>query len=572
MYTDVLARDHTQLANIDVYICGFLCQSLSDINLTAPTPVPKMGYRVRMQVDTTTVIQNRTCAIALTLDFISSRQQSCGENCEYNVQRFGPLLHGPTKMIFISSISFINNVDNHTRNTFRDMGDKDDCIVLEDTCDGSYSKCCVCMDNLANYVIVNCGHMCACETCLQTIQTSARPKCPICSREFKATQRVYVSGQPQREKNDQQRFDALVDDQRKNAISHKRQCDRLKRDTELVQPTLDKAQRHSLQLQRQLLEHQQRKADPRSHVTQLQRQLNEAKQHLANHRTVNAHQHLEKTQQVFKVYEAVRCALTREEEAMSCSLEEKSNAVTGAIALVAHLEQHIEKTRSQRKLDQDRLASSKENVIKAKAEEHAALGRLDAAKLAVLPAAADELRALRYLEDAKGEVIAAEVAEDTIAVDNAKLSPPLLLPLSLPLNKKKKEEEKKRLAAWRGLDMPELHLREDWICPSCTFANDSDRDICEVCDLERPDEEPMVGQAAEQIEKEVEGRRRGNATEFDRTVNRLRRGRGNAVCPRCTLENTLCASTCNACCYKFIKDDGAAAKTEFARTVNSTGP
>ena len=32
MYTDVLARDHKQLADIDVYICGFPCQSFSDIN------------------------------------------------------------------------------------------------------------------------------------------------------------------------------------------------------------------------------------------------------------------------------------------------------------------------------------------------------------------------------------------------------------------------------------------------------------------------------------------------------------------------------------------------------------
>ena len=32
VYTDVLARDHTQLPDIDVYVCGFPCQSFSDIN------------------------------------------------------------------------------------------------------------------------------------------------------------------------------------------------------------------------------------------------------------------------------------------------------------------------------------------------------------------------------------------------------------------------------------------------------------------------------------------------------------------------------------------------------------
>jgi hypothetical protein len=55
---------------------------------------------------------------------------------------------------------------------------------------GHYGNCVVCMAALAVYVCVPCGHMPACQSCMEGIQSSSQT-CPICRQVIREAVRVY---------------------------------------------------------------------------------------------------------------------------------------------------------------------------------------------------------------------------------------------------------------------------------------------------------------------------------------------------------------------------------------------
>ncbi len=52
------------------------------------------------------------------------------------------------------------------------------------------NECTVCMNKQADFVIIPCGHQCACENCLNKIQRGTN-KCPICRTTIENICRVY---------------------------------------------------------------------------------------------------------------------------------------------------------------------------------------------------------------------------------------------------------------------------------------------------------------------------------------------------------------------------------------------
>jgi len=56
------------------------------------------------------------------------------------------------------------------------------------TCD---SMCAVCLECPADTAVVPCGHMCGCNTCMQSIRGSPDAECPICRGPMTSTIRIY---------------------------------------------------------------------------------------------------------------------------------------------------------------------------------------------------------------------------------------------------------------------------------------------------------------------------------------------------------------------------------------------
>jgi hypothetical protein len=60
----------------------------------------------------------------------------------------------------------------------------------------SQSECIVCMDNVADHLILNCGHLCVCGPCAERVKNSQSsnrsPSCPCCREPITQIKRVYV--------------------------------------------------------------------------------------------------------------------------------------------------------------------------------------------------------------------------------------------------------------------------------------------------------------------------------------------------------------------------------------------
>lgn len=52
------------------------------------------------------------------------------------------------------------------------------------------NKCVICLNAHADYLLVPCGHLCACQICVQ--QLRSRGSCPICRSYIQSTTKVYV--------------------------------------------------------------------------------------------------------------------------------------------------------------------------------------------------------------------------------------------------------------------------------------------------------------------------------------------------------------------------------------------
>ena len=56
--------------------------------------------------------------------------------------------------------------------------------------------CCICLVNKADSAPTPCGHVCGCQSCLETVMGSNRNNCPICRARIEGIQRVHLSVAP----------------------------------------------------------------------------------------------------------------------------------------------------------------------------------------------------------------------------------------------------------------------------------------------------------------------------------------------------------------------------------------
>jgi len=52
-------------------------------------------------------------------------------------------------------------------------------------------KCIVCMEEVINIAILECGHLCCCEKCSSLLGTSNNPICPICRKAISGFKKIY---------------------------------------------------------------------------------------------------------------------------------------------------------------------------------------------------------------------------------------------------------------------------------------------------------------------------------------------------------------------------------------------
>ena len=53
--------------------------------------------------------------------------------------------------------------------------------------------CVICMSNVADYLVLPCGHQCGCESCL-TVLRNNKADCPICRAKISNLVKVFRSG------------------------------------------------------------------------------------------------------------------------------------------------------------------------------------------------------------------------------------------------------------------------------------------------------------------------------------------------------------------------------------------
>jgi hypothetical protein len=53
------------------------------------------------------------------------------------------------------------------------------------------NSCVICMESVADWVLLPCGHICMCRACSQTILSSSNKLCPLCRVQVENTIKTY---------------------------------------------------------------------------------------------------------------------------------------------------------------------------------------------------------------------------------------------------------------------------------------------------------------------------------------------------------------------------------------------
>lgn len=81
--------------------------------------------------------------------------------------------------------------------------------------------CIICMTNIADHIVVPCGHQCGCHECLNEMLSRGNAQCPICRAPFNSVVKVYRTGYVDSDDNDNDNID--MNDQKIQQVTNANQ-------------------------------------------------------------------------------------------------------------------------------------------------------------------------------------------------------------------------------------------------------------------------------------------------------------------------------------------------------------